>query len=414
MSRMKKVEDARAAPVKQTGAVPQLRFSRFQDEWSPKALGDVAEFSKGKGISKSDIVEGGTIPCIRYGELYTVYGNDIDEVVSFTEGRAADLTFSKGGEVIIPASGESANEIATAAVIRRAGVALGGDLNILRTDADGAFLAFYLSGKKRREIAAVAQGNSVVHLYGGQLAKLPVCIPDPVEQKEIASFLSSIDTKIDTLRQQQDALTRFKTGLMQKIFSQEIRFTREDGSAFPEWEEKRLGDVFQERSSRGNPDGELLSVTMDRGIVKTADMDRRDNSSADRSNYKSVEVGDIAYNSMRMWQGASGVADTPGIVSPAYTVVYAKAPQVMAYWGYHLKLPGMIRLFERYSQGLTPDTWNLKYPAFAKIPVQLPCIDERRMIADALSAVDDKIAAVTDQITRMETFKKGLLQQMFV
>jgi type I restriction enzyme S subunit len=207
---------------------------------------------------------------------------------------------------------------------------------------------------------------------------------------------------------------RFKAGLMQRLFSQKLRFTQDNGSAFPDWEEKRLGDVFTERSERGNTDGELLSVTMHSGVVRAVDANRANGASADLSNYKTVEVDDIAYNSMRMWQGANGVSRYSGIVSPAYTVILSKIPQIMGFWGYYFKLPTVIFLFERNSQGLTSDTWNLKFPALATIQLPIPHPEEQRKIAAALSALDAKIAATALQITKTERFKQGLLQQMFV
>ncbi|WP_185796779.1 restriction endonuclease subunit S [Paragemmobacter straminiformis] len=268
--------------------------------------------------------------------------------------------------------------------------------------------------KFRRYLDEMGGGTNISNLSQAILSDFTVALPTLPEQQKIASFLGAVDGKISGLRRKEAALTRFKAGLMQKLFSQKIRFTREDGSAFPDWEEKRLGAVFVERAQRGDILAELLSVTMNKGVVRAAEIDRTDGASADLSNYKSVRAGDIAYNSMRMWQGASGVSKYNGIVSPAYTVIYATSPQVMDFWGYYFKLPSVIFLFERSSQGLTSDTWNLKYPALASIRLAVPCIDEQRKIADAILAIDDKIAAVRSQTSRMEAFKKGLLQQMFV
>jgi type I restriction enzyme S subunit len=128
-------------------------------------LGEIASFSKGKGISKADIIEDGATECIRYGELYTTYGETIDEVKSRTNIDVDDLVLSEANDVIIPASGETQIDIATASCVLREGIALGGDLNIIKTKNNGVFLSYYLNYKKKQEIASLAQGISVVHLY---------------------------------------------------------------------------------------------------------------------------------------------------------------------------------------------------------------------------------------------------------
>jgi type I restriction enzyme S subunit len=200
----------------------ELRFKRedgsdFPD-WEEKRLGEVASFSKGKGISKSDIVEGGRIPCIRYGELYTRYNELIDDIVSFTNEDPANLLLSKKNDVIIPASGESAIDIATAACVMKDGVALGGDLNIIRGGFNGVFLSYYLNNGKRNEVARLAQGISIVHLYGSQLVQLKINLPCSDEQQKIDDFLSAIDTKIESVAKQIGQIETFKKGLLQKMF----------------------------------------------------------------------------------------------------------------------------------------------------------------------------------------------------
>ncbi|MFT6814624.1 MAG: type I restriction enzyme S subunit, partial [Sphingobacteriales bacterium] len=152
--------------------IPKLRFSEFDEEWKQYNFGEIAEFSKGKGISKSDIVDDGLSECIRYGELYTTYGETISEVKSRTNVDSGDLVFSSANDVIIPASGETQIDIATASCVLREGIALGGDLNIVKTKNNGVFLSYYLNSKKKLEIARLAQGISVVHLYSSQLSLL--------------------------------------------------------------------------------------------------------------------------------------------------------------------------------------------------------------------------------------------------
>ena len=200
---------------------PRLRFPEFRNapEWEQHRLGDIASVSKGKGISKADIAVEGRTPCIRYGELYTVYGEVIDRPVSRTDVPTVELVLSQAGDVLVPASGETKEDIATSAVVLGAGVALGGDLNIIRLDADGRFFSYYLNGAKRRALAKVAQGDTVVHLYPRQLEQLDVAIPvNRAEQQRIADCLSSLDTQITAETNQLAALKTHKQGLMQQLF----------------------------------------------------------------------------------------------------------------------------------------------------------------------------------------------------
>lgn len=112
------------------------------------------------------------------------------------------------------------------------------------------------------------------------------------------------------------------------------------------------------------PDGELISVTINDGIKKFSELGRHDNSNDDKSKYKKVCAGDIAYNSMRMWQGASGCSPYEGIVSPAYTVLTPNSGINSKCMAYQFKLPATIHTFKINSQGITSDNWNLKFPAF--------------------------------------------------
>ncbi|MDI1308451.1 MAG: restriction endonuclease subunit S [Methylotenera sp.] len=204
--------------------VPKLRFPEFRDagEWEEKQLGEVATFAKGKGISKSDISLNGSQPCIRYGELYTHYKETINTVISYTDIPSNDLVLSQANDVIIPASGETQIDIATASCVLKSGIALGGDLNIVRTKMNGVFLSYYLNNAKKKAIAELAQGISVVHLYSSQLKTLNINTPKLSEQQRIAGFLSSIDELIAAQTQKIDALKAHKKGLMQQLFPASI------------------------------------------------------------------------------------------------------------------------------------------------------------------------------------------------
>ena len=179
------------------------------------------------------------------------------------------------------------------------------------------------------------------------------------------------------------------------------------------WEQRRLEKYFDERSERSS-EGELISVTINSGVVKAIDLDRRDSSSEDKSNYKRVEKGDIAYNSMRMWQGASGYSAYSGILSPAYTVITPKEDVHSEFFAYMFKKHELIQTFQKNSQGLTSDTWNLKFPTLKRIKVYAPSYAEQVKIADVLNQLSHLITLHQRELDSLKDMKKSLLQQMFI
>lgn len=278
----------------------------------------------------------------------------------------------------------------------------------------GKYFYYYFSQFFYRRVKAMSAKGSVDSVRLEMIYDMPIYLPSLPEQKKIASFLSTIDDIITTTEAELNAWQERKKGVMQKIFNREVRFKADDGSEFPEWEEKRLGDVFVERSERSADNLDLLSVTIANGVIRQNESDKRNVSSVDKSNYKRVYIGDLAYNSMRMWQGAEGVSAYDGIVSPAYTVLVPKKQEYVYFYEYMFKRTEMLHIFQRYSQGLTSDTWNLKYPALSHISVVVPSLLEQKKIAECLSSVDGVIRNIQAELSAWKEFKKGLLQQMFV
>ena len=178
------------------------------------------------------------------------------------------------------------------------------------------------------------------------------------------------------------------------------------------WEKRKLGKWFAERTERSG-EGEMLSVTISSGVVRANSLDRKDNSSTDKSNYKVVHIGDIAYNSMRMWQAASGVSNYDGIVSPAYTVLVPAAEVSSVFFGYQFKQTKMKQIFQRNSQGLTSDTWNLKYPLLAKIKTSAPQKTEQVKIGTFFATLDHLIAVNQRKLAKLKELKQGYLQKLF-
>ena len=180
-----------------------------------------------------------------------------------------------------------------------------------------------------------------------------------------------------------------------------------------DWEQRKLGDVFDERSERASGNEELLSVTISNGVIRQIDSEKRNIASEDKSNYKVVKKGDVPYNSMRMWQGAVGTSDYDGIVSPAYTVLIPKnncdGKFFMELFNKQLTLEN----FKRWSQGLTSDTWNLKYPVLSTIPFMVPSVKEQEKIAEYFKSLDNLITLHQRKCEQTKELKKFMLQKMF-
>ena len=176
-----------------------MRFPEFTEEWKAEQLDNIATLSKGIGISKEQLSEDGE-PCILYGELYTKYKSEIiKQVESKTDINGSKLKRSKANDVIIPCSGETAVDIATARCVPFDNILFGGDLNVISLHQyDGAFMSYQLNGKRKYDIARVAQGVSIVHLYGEHLKAIKTYNPTLPEQQKIAKLLSLLDDRIDT------------------------------------------------------------------------------------------------------------------------------------------------------------------------------------------------------------------------
>ena len=237
-----------------------------------------------------------------------------------------------------------------------------------------------------------------------------------LEQKNIALFLEKVDQLITLHQRKYDALKSMKKTLLSKMFPKngedvpEIRF-----KGFTDaWEQRKLEEFLKERTERAEGDEELLSVTINKGVIRQLESDKKNNSSENKSNYKLVYKGDIPYNSMRMWQGAVGVSQFEGIVSPAYTVLIPTEEADGKFLMELFKKSSSLQIFTRWSQGLTSDTWNLKYPTLSKISFFVPYIKEQNKIAKLLQELDDLITLHQRKLDELKNMKKTLLQQMFV
>ena len=225
---------------------PALRFKGFTDPWEQRKLGEIAVFSKGVGYSKNDLCEEGT-PIILYGRLYTKYETCIFDVDTFVKEKAGGV-YSKGGEVIVPASGETAEDISIASVVVKPGILLGGDLNIVSPTAeyDSAFLALTISsGATHKYLSSLAQGKSVVHLHNSDIQSVSAKFPTKREQEKIHLIFGKIDTLITLHQRKYEKLVNIKKSMLDKMFPKngasvpEIRF-----KGFTDlWEQRKLGEI---------------------------------------------------------------------------------------------------------------------------------------------------------------------------
>ncbi len=403
--------------------VPRLRLSLFKDDkssrWSLAHLREIVEFKKGKGISKSDISNNGTYPCVRYGELYTIYNEKIDKIQSKTNCNPNEHVVSKSGDILIPASGETAVDIARASAILRSDVILGGDINILSPKSNSLnslFLSYSIVGKKKMELAKMAQGNSVVHLYPNQLKTLEIWIPLIDEQTKIADFLSTIDEKIKLLTQQHYLLGQYRKGLIQNILSKELRFKDENEKEFPEWNLVRLGNYLIRYNEKSTENNQYPVLTSSReGIYFQKDyFNGEDIASKNNIGYNVVPKGYFTYRHMSddlVFKFNINMLCDKGIVSTLYPVFTTKLNALFL----QLKL-NEGNEFRDYAiqQKQGGSRTYMYYSKLESLKLMIPNTAEQTKIANFISAFDDKIAAKKTELDKLKTWKQGLLQQMFV
>lgn len=266
--------------------------------------------------------------------------------------------------------------------------------------------AFMKSASARRLYQRIATGSldekKRIHL--SELKKQLVPYPKKEEQDKIAEILSTWDEGIETLEKLIEQKEILKNSLAQKCF-------RRKNILFP-LKQHKLGELFKNRKETNCCDLELLSVCDGLGIVPRSQLNAKDNSNDNKSKYLKVCIGDLAYNTMRMWQGRCGVSSYEGIVSPAYTVCIPKNNIDVDYMYYLFKTPHMIHDFWRYSQGIVDDTLNLKFNNFEVIKVWIPDKETQTKIAKLLKSYDKEIKILNSKLEKLKEQKKGLMQKL--
>lgn len=241
-------------------------------------------------------------------------------------------------------------------------------------------------------------------LNSTQISNIPVHYPPLPEQKAIADTLSTWDTAIGTMERLIAAKER---GIVASLDHLVYKSRTKDWKLVP------LGDAFRERTESGRDDLPLLSISRESGVTTREETNRKDTSSEDKSKYLRICPGDIGYNTMRMWQGVSALSGLDGIVSPAYTICIPNESLILGeYAAFLFKHPRVVHQFYRHSQGLTSDTWNLKFPHFAEIRVWLPSLVEQRDIVGELQVANKELSLLRKQLDLLKLQKRGLMQKL--
>ncbi len=402
---------------------PKLRFPGFNEPWEQRKLKQLANFAKGQGYSKNDLTDVGT-PIILYGRLYTKYQSTISEVDTFAVAKSGSI-YSTGEEVIVPASGETAEDIARASAVVKSGFLLGGDLNIIypNKDVSTIFLALSISnGKQQKELSKKAQGKSVVHLHNSDLEDITISFPCREEQEKIGSLFGYLDSLIALYQRKSNHLQDKKKSLLQKMFPK-------NGEDFPElrfpgftdpWEQRKLGEITSkigdglhgtpQYSEKGNVyfingnnlvDGKII-ITDDTKRVTEKEQSLDDMALGKNTILMSINgtIGNLAlYNGEKLMLGKS-----------ASHITTDKSDRNFLF--YALQTKSVRDYFFNSLTGTTIKNLGLKTIRDTKIFI--PNLQEQEKIGVTFSYIDNLITLHQCKLSHLQQQKKALLQQMFV
>jgi type I restriction enzyme, S subunit len=382
---------------------PKLRFPEFEGEWKKKKFVEIFLFSTGKNIKQNEASPKFENPCVRYGELYHMYNEVISEVINKTNLDKSELLFSDGDEILLPSAGEDPLDIGSASALTIKNVAIGRTINILKPAKENVysqiFASYYINHRLKETISKLAKGVSISNVYNSDLKTLEINLPNILEQEKNTSFFTAIDQKIQTLKKKKSGLENYKKGVMQRLFSQELKFKNEDGKEFADWEEKKLGEVCEKKSSNISANkiednfGEYIIYGAS-GILKTVDFYEEEN------DYVSIIKDGAGVGRIVYCKGKSSVLGTMEIIKPKI--------ELNTYFLYCL-LENID--FTKYITGSTIP--HIYFKDYKNEICGIPSLPEQTLIANFLSAIDEKINHTETQIQQTETWKKGLSQKMF-
>ena len=397
--------------------VPDIRFKGFEDEWERLVVSDLLQVNKtlntDNRYGREDVLsvsdECGIVNQIKYlGRSYAG-----KSVLKYKVVKPNQIVYTKSPLKDKPYGIVKQSDIYGIVSSLYAVYDIIG--NCIPSYIQWYFEPYYRINKYFRPLVNKGAKNTI-NISDTNAVTGTIYIPKIVEQTIISSYLEFLSKHINDTTKKIASLKQLKSACLISMFPQQgetvprVRFKGFDG----EWALSKLGELFEERIEN-EPNAEMLSVTMNNGIIKAVDNGRYDNSNSNKAKYKLVNIGDIAYNSMRMWQGASGVSLYRGIVSPAYTVVKPKDGVDSLFFSYMFKTDEVVKKFRLSSQGLTKDTWNLKYPAFSEIYVLYPIkVAEQHQIASYFRNLDIQISEQEKRLEKLKQIKAACLDKMFV
>jgi len=406
---------------------PAIRFKGFSDAWEQRKAIDIADYSKGNGYSKGDLTDAGT-PIILYGRLYTKYQFAISEVDTFAVPRNGAV-YSQGNEVIVPASGETAEDIARASAVEKSGVLLGGDLNILRPFdfINPLFLALAISnGEPQKELAKKAQGKSVVHIHNTDIQEVTIAYPSRTEQDRIVSVFRQLDNLITLHQRKFEKLTNVKKSMLEKMFPQ-------NGSSYPEirfkgftdpWEQRKLGEMGQTYtglSGKTKDDfnhGQARFVTYmnvfsnpisNPEMTEPIEIDPKQNE---------VEVGDVFFTTSSETPKEVGMSSVllekrGKTYLNSFCFGFRPSEKIDSYYlAYMLRSESARAKITLLAQGIS--RYNISKNKVMEIAVSLPSLDEQKMIGQYFCQLDNLITLHQRELEKLQNIKKSMLEKMFV
>lgn len=400
---------------------PKLRFPEFNGDWKVDSFKDIFTFTTGKNIKQKEASPEFKTPCVRYGELYYMYKEVITKTINYTNLDESDLKFSEGDEIILPSAGEDPMDIGSASALAVKNVAIGRTINILKPKVkdvySSIFASYYINQKLKVKISTLAKGVSISNVYNSDLQTLFIKLPSLPEQQKIADYLTTIDKKIELLTEKKTELSRYKKAMMQKLFSQEIRFKPSEAEAleaYPEWEEKRLGEVGEIitgktplTTDKSNWGGEIQFITpsdLNDDIKYVKEIERY----VDLKKLKVLPIGTIVYTCIASI-GKIGLTTKLSITNQQINsiIILNECNEFVYYF---------LLFITPYIKSTQANTTLpiINKTEFSKFIIQLPCKSEQQKIADFLSSIDESISKVEEQIKETQNFKKAMLQQMFV
>lgn len=377
--------------------------------WSSRPLGQIAKISSGGTPSRANAAFwGGNIPWVTTAEVSSSLICDTKEKITQLGLESSSAKLYQPGTILLAMYGQGKTRGQVAMLGIQATTNQACAAIVLKQNLDRDFYFYYLQSRYEH-IRGLSNSGSQENLSAGLIKEITVPIPPAAEQAKIAKILSTWDQAISTAEQLLVCSQRQKKAQAHRLLTGKQRL-----SGFSsEWKTILFGEAFRERVETGFIALPLLSITSEDGVVDREETGRKDTSNSDKSKYLRICPGDIGYNTMRMWQGVSGLSELEGLVSPAYTVLTPQLGIDPLFAAYLFKLPALVHVFYRHSQGLVSDTWNLKYSNFAKIKWSIPDIEEQKAIAAVLANADREIEIMQLQVAGLKQEKKALMQQLF-